>query len=136
MNHFKELKKGNLVLVRFNNKEVEGEVTDLMKVDKNIGVATSVQEYYFNVKDVFPIPLSDSQLHKFGFHRTIQPDGSVIYNNFETFQIHLSKENDFSTITLVYKEDIRINPAIHGIHQLQNLYADMTKMHLELVAHH
>jgi hypothetical protein len=42
----------------------------------------------------------------------------------------IQKADDFGHMDIWYRDDKRINPNIHYIHQLQNHYLQMTKVHL------
>ena len=56
-------------------------------------------------------------------------DGSVKYLK-GSFRLVTPNKGDFSHIEMWYREDRRHNPDVHFIHQLQNHYLDMTKVHL------
>lgn len=131
MINFNELKIGDRVVVEFENQKREGEVTGLDWEDKLICVQTEIQDFWYEPEHVFPIELSDEQLIKFGFEREANPDGSVKYKK-DAFRILLPSKDHFSSFEIWYREDRRhISHAI-SVHELQNHYAQMTKVELAL----
>lgn len=125
-----ELKEGDLVMVDFEGTLMEGEVLEVNNGQKLAKVLTNGQNEFWYAGEVLnPIPLSDAALQKINFRREEQPDGSVKYLK-GAFRVHLDKKDDFSNINFWYREDKRhVNQPI-ALHQLQNYYLDMTKVHL------
>ena len=126
---FIDLKIGYYVKCTFEGKQWEGEVTDLNHDEKQVCVATEVQEFWYEPDDLEPLPLNDEQLQKLHFKKEVQADGSIKYSK-GAFRMLISGEGDFSGLDMWYREDRRYHPNVHYIHQLQNHYADMTKIHL------
>ena len=125
-----ELKVGDYVIAEFEGVKWNGEVTRLNTDEKQICVQTEVQEFWFEEEHLFPIPLSDESLLRLNFTKEELPDGSVKYKK-GSFRILISDKNDFSSYKEVwYREDRRDNPDIRYVHQLQNQYLQMTKVHL------
>jgi hypothetical protein len=125
-----ELKVGDYVIAEFEGAKWNGEVTRLNTDEKQICVQTEVQEFWYEEEHLFPIPLSDESLAWLNFSKEELPDGSVKYKK-GSFRILISDKNDFSSYKDVwYREDRRDNPDIRYIHQLQNQYLQMTKVHL------
>lgn len=125
-----ELKEGDLVMVDFEGTLMEGEVLEVNNGQKLAKVLTNGQNEFWYAGEVLnPIPLSDAALQKINFRREEQADGSVKYLK-GAFRVHLDKKDDFSNISFWYREDKRhVNQTI-ALHQLQNYYLDMTKVHL------
>ena len=46
------------------------------------------------------------------------------------FRVHLNQPNDFSSLDFWYREDRRHVNEHLAVHQLQNYYLSMTKVHL------
>ena len=68
-------------------------------------------------------------MKKINFRREDQPDGSVKYLK-GAFRVQIERPNDFSNINFWYREDKRhVNQPI-ALHQLQNYYLNMTKVHV------
>ena len=125
-----ELKVGDYVIAEFEGAKWNGEVTRLNTDEKQICVQTEVQEFWYEEEHLFPIPLSDESLTWLNFSKEELPDGSVKYKK-GSFRILISDKNDFSSYKDVwYREDRRDNPDIRYVHQLQNQYLQMTKVHL------
>ena len=126
---FNELKVGNYVVAEYEGQQWQGEVTHLNGDEKQVCVETDVQEFYFDPKDLYPIPISHETLLNMNFTSEVLADGSVKYKK-GSFRMMSPKMNDFSTLEMWYREDRRHNPNVHYIHQLQNNFLDMTKIHL------
>jgi hypothetical protein len=117
------------MLGEYNGKLWEGEVTDLNGEEKQVCLLTDVQEFWFEPEHLYPIPLNDEQLLRLNFTREMMPDGAIKYKK-GPFRLQIPTVGDFSHIDIWYREDRRHNPDIHYIHQLQNHYLAMTKVHL------
>lgn len=126
---FSEIQIGDYVLAEYGGKFWEGEVVDLNGDEKQVCVQTEVQEFWFDTDKLHPIPLSDEQMKKLAFNSQDNPDGSVKYSK-GAFRVVAPSRNDFSTIEMWYREDRRHHPNVHFVHQLQNQYHDMVKIHL------
>ena len=125
-----DLKEGDFVLVNNEGSIMEGEVTAVDKIQKMAQISTGENsEFWYEAEALTAIPLSDAALKKINFRREDQPDGSVKYLK-GAFRVQLEKTDDFSTVNFWYREDKRhVNQSI-ALHQLQNYYLDMTKVHL------
>ncbi|TKK68517.1 hypothetical protein FC093_10360 [Ilyomonas limi] len=126
---FSELKEGDYVMVDFEGKMWRGVVTDLNHDEKQICVETEVQDFWYEPAHVYPIPLNDEELMRLNFTKEIQEDGSVKYKK-GPFRLEIPEPDNFSQLEMWYREDRRHNPRVHYIHELQNQYLQMTKVHL------
>lgn len=126
---FSDIKIGNLVMGEYNGQMQEGEVTRLNGDEKQVEVETAVQTFWFDTAHLHPIALSDDQMGKLNFSKEVLEDGSVKYKK-GAFRMVVTAPNDFSKMQIWYREDKRSNPDVHYVHQLQNMYLDMTKVHL------
>lgn len=126
---FSDLKAGDYVMVDFEGKMWTGVVNDLNRDEKQICVETEVQDFWYEPEHVYPIPINDEQLMRMNFTKEKYEDGSVKYKK-GAFRLVIPEENNFSSIDMWYREDRRQNPDVHYIHQLQNHYHQMTKVHL------
>ena len=124
-----EIKMGDFLMGGFEGKMWEGEVINLNHNEKQVCLATDVQDLWFEAQHLYPIPISDEALRKLSFVREDMPDGSVKYKK-GSFRILIYKPDDFSRMEIWYRDDKRHNPQIQYIHQLQNHYLQMTKVHL------
>ncbi|HLZ87359.1 MAG TPA: hypothetical protein VKQ52_08965 [Puia sp.] len=129
MIQFHELRIGDIVLVEFDGQRREGEVTGLNAPDKEIQVENEVQEFWYTPEDLYPIPLDDEQLLKFGFEKQDLPDGKVKYLK-GPFRILLSGKGNFSDFEMWYREDRRHMTQPIAVHNLQNHFHGMTKIDL------
>lgn len=129
-----DLKEGDLVMVDFEGTLMEGEVLEVNNGQKLAKVLTNGQNEFWYAGEVLkPIPLSDAALKKINFTREDQPDGSVKYLK-GAFRVQLDRPDDFSNIDFWYREDKRhVNQPI-ALHELQNYYLKMTKVHLTAAA--
>ncbi|MDO9156293.1 MAG: hypothetical protein Q7U17_05430, partial [Sediminibacterium sp.] len=107
----------------------EGEVTRLNGDEKQVCLLTSVQEFWFSTDHLHPIPLDEQALLNLHFSKQVADDGSVKYSK-GAFRLVAPKAGDFSSIEMWYREDRRHHPNVHFVHQLQNQYSDMVKIHL------
>ncbi len=126
---FGEIKTGDYVMAEYADKMWTGEVRRLNGDEKQVCVATEVQEFWFETKHLYPIPINDESLLNLNFTKEEMPDGSVKYKK-GSFRISLPKKDDFSFFEMWYREDKRRQPDVQYIHQLQNQYLQMTKVHL------
>jgi hypothetical protein len=126
---FSEIKVGDYLLAEYNGKTKEGEVTNLNGDEKQVCVQTDVQEFWYELTHLQPIPLSDEQMLKLSFTKQENPDGTVKYSK-GSFRVVAPSKDDFSSIEMWYREDRRHHPDVHYVHQLQNQYHDMVKIHL------
>lgn len=127
---FHELKIGDIVQVQYNGMKSEGEVIDLDHEDKEACVKTDVQDFWYTPDQIFAIPISDEQLRKFGFEKVENSDGTVKYKK-DAFRILLSSKDAFSDFEMWYREDRRHMTHPISMHELQNHYLQMTKIHLD-----
>jgi hypothetical protein len=126
---FRELKVGDYVMAEFEGRVVQGEVTELQRDQKLACVNDGVQDFWFDQDHLQPIPLDEEQLKRLNFTRQENEDGSVKYMK-GAFRILLHAPGKFSDFEIWYREDRRhINGSIN-LHDLQNHYLDMTKVHL------
>jgi hypothetical protein len=129
-----ELKQGDFVIAVFEEMERRGVVAETAPDEKKVRVITEngKQDFWYDVANVFGIALSDAEMGRFGFDRELLPDGAVKYKK-NAFRFVIPRENDFSEVEIWYREDIRKNPNVHYVHQLQNHFHQMTKIYLEEV---
>jgi len=127
---FHELKVGDIVLAEYDGQRSEGEVIELNGEDKEVCVQTEVQDFWFTPDQLFAIPLDEAQLLKFHFERQDLDGGRVKYLK-GPFRILLSAKGNFSSFEMWYREDRRHMTNPLSVHELQNHYFDMTKVHLE-----
>lgn len=126
---FSDIRIGDYVNAEFEGKLSQGEVVNVNGDEKQVCVQTEVQEFWYEQEHLFPIELSEEALMQLSFHKHLNEDGSVKYMK-GSFRIVIPSPGDFSKMEMWYREDRRHNPDVHYVHQLQNQYLDMTKIHL------
>lgn len=126
---FNELKVGDLVMVEFDGNKLEGEVRDLNGDEKQVCVESDVQDFWYETDHIYPIPLDEGQLFKLGFQKHDNEDGSVKYMK-GAFRVLIHQPNTFSNFEMWYREDRRHISQATSVHDFQNKYLDMTKIHL------
>lgn len=126
---FSQLKVGDYVMTEYEGRIVKGEITELQHDQKLACVNDGVQDFWFDQAHLQPIPLDEEQLLRLKFTKQVNEDGSVKYMK-GAFRILLHAEGKFSDFEIWYREDRRhITESIH-LHDLQNHYLQMTKVHL------
>ena len=126
---FQELKTGDYVLVEYDGKISQGEVMGFNRDEKEICINDGVQEFWYRADQLKPLPLDDDQLTKLNFTKEENQDGSVKYLK-GAFRILIPEKNNFSRFEVWYRDEKRQIMHAIGVHELQNHYLDMTKVHL------
>lgn len=127
-----ELRQNNFVVAVFEEVERRGTVAEVVPDEKKARVITEngKQDFWYDADHIFPIPLTDAEMGRFGFEKELLVDGAIKYKK-DAFRMVIPAENDFSEVEIWYREDIRKNPNVHFVHQLQNHFHQMTKIYLE-----
>jgi hypothetical protein len=125
-----ELKVGDIVKVIDEGIEREGLVVEISHEEHQALVDNGVQEFWYSPDEMYPIPVDEKQLLKLGFEKLVLNGDGVKYMK-GAFRIVTPKEGDFSNIELWYREDRRHFNFPIGVHHLQNLHLQMTKVPLE-----
>ncbi|HQV07308.1 MAG: hypothetical protein R2796_09125 [Chitinophagaceae bacterium] len=124
------LKSGDLIMVNDEGIMREGTVVKISHEENKAFVNNGVQEFWYTPEEMTAVPLDETQLMKFGFTKE-ENDGAVKYKK-DSFRLVTPKKDDFTNIEMWWREDRRHFGFPLGVHELQNLYYDMTKIHLEL----
>jgi hypothetical protein len=126
---FHDIKVGDYLMADNDGDTLQGEVTNLNGDEKQVCVDTGTQEFWFETSQLKPIPLDDEQLTRLKFDRQENADGTVKYLK-GAFRILLPAKNNFSTMEIWYRDERRHIMQPISVHQLQNHFYDMTKVHL------
>lgn len=129
MIRFQDIKQGDYIMANNDGTIWQGEVTRLNRDEKEICVNNGVQEFWFKAEDLMPLPLNDEQLKKLHFQKLENGDGSVKYLK-GAFRILIPAKDDFSRFEIWYRDEKRQIMQPIGVHELQNHYLEMTKVHL------
>ena len=129
MIQFHEIKVGDYLIADNDGDKVQGEVTDLNGEEKQVCVNNGVQDFWYETEQLIPIPLDDNQLTRLKFHKEENADGTVKYMK-GAFRILLPAKDNFSKFEIWYRDEHRhiLHPI--NVHQLQNHFYEMTKVHL------
>lgn len=126
---FHEIKVGDYLIADNDGDKKQGEVTNLELGSKQVCVNTGVQDFWYETDQLSAIPLDDSQLMKLQFQKQENEDGTVKYMK-GAFRMMLPAKNDFSKFEIWYRDEHRKIMQPINVHQLQNHYHEMTKVHL------
>lgn len=107
----------------------EGTVVEISHEENQALVDNGVQEFWYSPDEMTAVPLDEDQLMKLGFTKEEQ-DGAVKYKK-DSFRLVTPRKGDFSNIEMWWREDKRHFSFPLHVHELQNLFLDMTKVHLE-----
>lgn len=123
------LRSGDIVMVNDEGVMREGTVVEISHEENQALVDNGVQEFWYSPDEMNALPLDENQLMKLGFTKE-EGDGSVKYKK-DSFRLVTPKKGDFSNIEMWWREDKRHFSFPLNVHELQNLFLDMTKVHLE-----
>ncbi|MFN8243622.1 MAG: hypothetical protein U0X40_06160 [Ferruginibacter sp.] len=126
---FNEIKVGDYLVADNDGDKRQGEVTNLNHDEKQVCVDNGVQEFWYETEQLSAIPLDDAQLERLKFHRQVNEDGTVKYSK-GAFRMMLPKEGDFSAFEIWYRDEHRHITHSINVHNLQNHFYEMTKVHL------
>lgn len=124
-----KLKAGDVIMVNDEGVMREGIVVEISHEENQALVDNGIQEFWYSPDEMDAIPLNEDQLMKFGFLRE-EIDGGVKYKK-DSFRLVTPKKGDFSNIEMWWREDRRHFSFPLGVHELQNLHLDMTKIPLD-----
>lgn len=125
---FHEIKTGDYLIADNDGDQKRGEVTNLNGDEKQVCVDTG-QEFWYEMNQLSPLPITDSELSNFKFHKHVNDDGTIKYSK-GAFRILIPKEGDFSRMEIWYRDETRHITTPISVHNLQNHFYDMTKVHL------
>jgi len=123
------LRSGDIVAVNDEGITRDGTVVKVSHEENQALVDNGVQEFWYTPEEMDPLPLDESQLFKLGFEKE-DIDGAVKYKK-GVFRLVTPKKGDFSNIDMWYREDRRHFNFPLGVHELQNLHLDMSKIPLD-----
>jgi hypothetical protein len=124
------LKSGDIINVNDEGVVREGTVVSISYEENQALVNNGVQEFWYTPSEMTAVPLDENQLTRLGFSKE-DLEGGVKYKR-DSFRLVTPKKGDFSTVEMWWREDRRNFSFPLAVHELQNLYLDMTKVHLNL----
>lgn len=125
-----QLKSGDVISINDEGIMREGTVVDISHEEHQALVNNGVQEFWFSQDEMFAVPLDESHLLKFGFTGEEAEDGYKYKR--DSFRVLVPKKGDFSKMEMWCREDRRHFYTPLSVHEFQNLYLDMTKIHLDM----
>lgn len=125
---FQEIKIGDYLIADNDGDSHRGEVTNLNGDEKQVCVDTG-QEFWYELDQLRSIPLSDEELNNLKFQKQVNDDGTIKYLK-GAFRILIPAAGDFSRMEIWYRDETRHIMQPISVHNLQNHYYDMTKVHL------
>lgn len=129
MIRFQEIKIGDYVIAEHAGDRRFGEVTNLNRDSRQACVDVGIQEFWYETDHLEAIPLSDAQLMKLNFNKEVFPDGSAKYKK-GAFRMFVPVKDDFNYMEIWYRDERRIIGHPMSVHELQNHFYEMTKVHL------
>lgn len=126
---FNEIKVGDFLIADNDGDKIQGEVTNLNHNEKQVCVDNGVQEFWFETEQLSAIPLDEEQLMRLKFSKHDNEDGTVKYMK-GAFRMLLPQKGDFSHFEIWYRDEKRHVMQPISLHQLQNHFYEMTKVHL------
>ena len=105
-----------------------GTVTDINGDDGGqVHIQTGVQDAWYTVDEIKPIPLEEEQLLALGFEKEVQESGNVKYK-YGPFRVLIGPTKRFTDFLMWYREEKSHITYPMTVHQFQNRYADMVKV--------
>lgn len=125
---FHDIKVGDYLIADNDGDKRRGEVTNLNGDEKQVCVDTG-QEFWYETEQLSAIPLDDAQLLDLKFQKQENEDGTVKYMK-GAFRVLLPSKDNFSHFEIWYRDERRQIMQPIYLHNLQNHYYEMTKVHL------
>lgn len=128
---FSEIKKGDIVNVRFEDSVKTGRVVRADWGEKKVLVAHGDQEFGYNLEDISSIPLTTDILKILGFLPSSDPVLTKDANAYirGPFVVRYPR-NDNDSMLLSFRDEHRKISSNTTLNQFQNHFQDMTNVHL------
>ena len=126
---FQNIKVGDYLMADNDGDVLKGEVTNLKHGENQVCLNIGTQEFWYEMNQLSAIPLNKEELTNLKFTNQDNEDGTVKYSK-GAFRILLPAKDDFSKMEVWYRDERRHVTHPIGVHELQNHFHDMTKVHL------
>lgn len=127
---FSEMKQGNRIEVCQEGVWQMGTVGRANADDGGqIEITTGVQTAWYQASDIRAIALEEAPLMALGFEKEVQESGNIKYK-FGAFRVLIGPTKRFADFLMWYREEKSHITYNMTLHQFQNRYAEMTKVHL------
>lgn len=123
------LKHGDIIMVDDEGVMREGVVVKLDHAEHLALVDNGIQEFWYDESEMNSMPVNEDSLLRLGFTKEDENEG-VKYKK-DSFRLVIPNKGDFSHMDMWWREDRRHFNVPLGVHDLQNLHLDMTKIPLE-----
>lgn len=130
-----DLKSGDVVRIIDQGTETEGVVVNVSRDEEMVSIDNGVQDFWYTLDQIAPIPLTEKELLKLGFERAETDNGAVKYLK-GPFRVLVHDPGNYTNLEVWYREDRRHFSHPIYVHELQNHYLQMTKVPLERPAIH
>jgi hypothetical protein len=127
---FNEIKKGDYVVADFDGNKQVGMVTGLMPDAHDVCINNGVQEFWFKPEELTAVDISDAELERLKFNKQVNDDGTVKYMK-GAFRMVTAESGNFDKMEIWYRDERRHIQQPIKLHQLQNHFYEMTKVHLD-----
>ncbi|MFT3681004.1 MAG: hypothetical protein QM791_12070 [Ferruginibacter sp.] len=126
---FQNIKVGDYLMGDNEGDVRKGEVTNLKYGEHQVCLDIGTQEFWYEMNQLSAIPLNENELTKLKFAKQENGDGTVKYLK-GAFRMMIPGSGDFSKMELWYRDEHRHIMHPINVHELQNHFLEMTKVHL------
>jgi hypothetical protein len=124
-----ELKAGDIVLADFEGQKRVGDVIEVSRGDHKARIAHDETEYWYDLNDVYAVPLDDAILTELGFTQAESGADGILYVR-GPFSLQLVTAGEDKHSLLHYRDETRHVHNLTYLHELQNHYKGMTNHEL------
>ncbi|MGZ8525267.1 MAG: hypothetical protein ACXWV1_12605 [Chitinophagaceae bacterium] len=93
-----DLKQGDIIYLNDDGVKREGTVVKISREEHQALVNNGIQEFWYNLDEISPVPLDEHQLIRLGFTKE-EINGAVKYKR-EAFRLVTPRAGDFSTLEM------------------------------------
>jgi hypothetical protein len=127
---FNEIKKGDYVIADMDGNKQVGMVTGLMPAEHDVCIDNGTQEFWFKPDQLSAVDITEGELERLKFNKQMNEHGSVKYMK-GAFRMVIPKAGNFEAMEIWYRDERRHILQPIKLHQLQNHFYEMTKVHLD-----
>jgi hypothetical protein len=124
-----EVKAGDIVVADFEGQKRVGDVLEVSRGDKKALVAHGENEFWYNMTDLYAVPLDGEILTELGFAKVDNPTNGMSYERGPFTLQYVHTDVDVYNL-LHYRDETRHVHNMQYLHQLQHHYKAMTNHEL------
>jgi hypothetical protein len=124
-----ELKSGDIVLADFEGQKRVGDVMEVSWGDRKARVAHDETEYWYDLNDIYAVPLDQGILAELGFTENQGGGDGTVYQR-GPFSVQFVQNGPDRHSLLHYRDETRHVHNLNYLHELQNHYKGMTNHEL------